>query len=194
MNTPRRHFTPQEKVAILKRYVLEKTPVSDLCDELGIAPNLFYGWQKAFFENGHVAFDNGRKARAVDDAKDYKIAQLEATLPANPRRLQARQPPHAHRAIIARREHVPATGCHAHTEDQVGMTGVAEQFLAGGRLPQPHGPIEASRQCPAPIGRKGNGMHRVGVSFQAVQLFPRGHVPDLHQPIVASGRETPAIR
>jgi transposase len=80
MNTQRRHFTPQEKVAILKRHLLEKIPVSDLCDELGIAPNLFYRWQQEFFENGHTAFDNGRKAKAVEDAKDKKIEQLEAKL------------------------------------------------------------------------------------------------------------------
>ena len=80
MNAPRRHFTPQEKVAILKRHLLEKVAVSDLCDELGIAPNLFYRWQKEFFDNGHAAFDNGRKAKAVEDAKDKKIEQLEAKL------------------------------------------------------------------------------------------------------------------
>ena len=80
MNTPRRHFTPQEKVAALKRHLLEKVPVSDLCDELGIAPNLFYRWQKEFFENGPTAFDNGRKAKAVDDAKDKNIEQLEAKI------------------------------------------------------------------------------------------------------------------
>jgi transposase-like protein len=80
MNKPRRHFTPQEKVAILKRHLLEKTPVSDLCDEFGIAPNLFYRWQKEFFENGHLAFDNGRKDKALEATKDRKIEQLEAKL------------------------------------------------------------------------------------------------------------------
>jgi transposase-like protein len=80
MNTPRRHFTPQDKVAVLKRHLLEKTPVSDLCDELGFAANLFYRWQKDFFESGHVAFDNGRKTKAVDGAKDKKIEYLEAKL------------------------------------------------------------------------------------------------------------------
>ena len=80
MHKQRRHFSPQEKVAVLKRHLLEHTPVSDLCDELGIAPNLFYRWQKEFFEDGHVAFDNGRKAKAVEDAKDKKIEQLQAKL------------------------------------------------------------------------------------------------------------------
>jgi transposase-like protein len=79
-NQKRRHFTPQEKVAVLKRHLLEKTPVSDLCDEFGIAPNLFYRWQKEFFENGHVAFDNGRQAKAVEDAKDRKLEWFEAKL------------------------------------------------------------------------------------------------------------------
>ena len=80
MNKPRRHFSGPEKVAILKRHLLEKTPVSDLCDEFGIAPNLFYRWQKEFFENGHAAFENDRKSKAVEDAKQRKIEQLEAKL------------------------------------------------------------------------------------------------------------------
>jgi transposase len=67
MNKPRRHFSGPEKVAILKRHLLEKTPVSDLCDEVGIAPNLFYRWQKEFFENGHAAFESDRKSKAVED-------------------------------------------------------------------------------------------------------------------------------
>ena len=70
MNKPdkqkRRFFTAAEKLAALKRHLLEKTPVSDLCDELGIAPNLFYRWQKELFENGAAAFDNGRRARVVE--------------------------------------------------------------------------------------------------------------------------------
>ena len=80
MNKPRRHFADQEKVAILKRHLLDKVPVSDLCDEFDLYPNQFYDWLKKFFENGHLAFANGRKARAVEDAKDKKIEQLEAKL------------------------------------------------------------------------------------------------------------------
>ena len=80
MNKPRRHFSGPEKVALLKRHLLEQTPVSNLCDEFGIAPNLFYRWQKEFFENGHAVFDNDRKSKAVEDAKERKIVQLEAKL------------------------------------------------------------------------------------------------------------------
>lgn len=80
MSKPRRHFSPSEKVAILKRHLLEKVPISDLCDELDLYPNLIYAWLKDFFENGHLAFENGRKSKAVEDAKDQKIERLEAKL------------------------------------------------------------------------------------------------------------------
>ena len=80
MSKPRRHFPDHEKVAILKRHLIDKVPISDLCDELDLYPNQFYAWLKDFFENGHAAFDNGRKAKAVEDAKDKKIEHLEAKL------------------------------------------------------------------------------------------------------------------
>jgi transposase len=80
MNKLRRHFAGTEKVTILKRHLLDKVPVSDLCDELGLYPNQVYGWLKEFFENGHAAFDNGRKSKAVEDAQQRKIEQLEAKL------------------------------------------------------------------------------------------------------------------
>ena len=80
MNKQRRHFAGAEKVTILKRHLLDKVPVSDLCDELGLYPNQVYGWLKEFFENGHAAFDNGRKSKAVEDVQQRKIEQLEAKL------------------------------------------------------------------------------------------------------------------
>jgi transposase len=75
---PRRHVPVPEKVAALKRHLLEGTPVSEVCDELGIKPTVFYSWQKLLFENAHLAFENGRKSRVAEDAKEKKIEQLEA--------------------------------------------------------------------------------------------------------------------
>jgi transposase-like protein len=76
----RRHFSGTEKVAILKKHLVEKVPVSDLCDEHKLYPNQFYGWLKEFFENGHTAFETDRKTKAVENAKDEKIEKLEAKL------------------------------------------------------------------------------------------------------------------
>ncbi len=69
MTRTRRKFSAQEKVAILRRHLLEKVAVSELCDEHHLAPNLFYRWQKAFFENGAVAFerDNGTEVRHLKE-------------------------------------------------------------------------------------------------------------------------------
>jgi transposase-like protein len=80
MSKQRRHFAGTEKVAILKRHLIDKIPVSDLCDEHDLYPTQFYAWLKEFFENGHAAFDNGRKSKAAEDAKDQKIEKLEAKL------------------------------------------------------------------------------------------------------------------
>jgi transposase len=80
MSKQRRHFAGTEKVAILKRHLVDKVSISNLCDELGLYPNQVHGWLKEFFENGHHAFDNGRKSKAVEDAKDSKIEKLEAKL------------------------------------------------------------------------------------------------------------------
>ena len=77
---PRRFFSSQEKAAIVKRHLLEAVPISNLCDEFQINPTLFYQWQRQLFENAHLAFENGRKARAVQDAKDQTIQQLHAKL------------------------------------------------------------------------------------------------------------------
>jgi transposase-like protein len=78
MSRVRKNYTPEEKVTILKRHLVEHVPVSDLCDELGLNPTVFYGWQKQFFENGAAAFQKTR-GRQVD-GRDQKIERLEAKL------------------------------------------------------------------------------------------------------------------
>ncbi len=56
MRKERTHYTAEEKVAILRRHLLDKVPVSNLCEENGLQPTVFYRWQKEFFENGVAAF------------------------------------------------------------------------------------------------------------------------------------------
>lgn len=74
----RRHLPVAEKIAALKRHLLEGIPVSKICDELGVKPSLFYTWQRLLFENAHLTFENGRPSKAAEDAKEKKIEQLEA--------------------------------------------------------------------------------------------------------------------
>lgn len=62
MRKPRKNYTPVEKVAILRRHLIDQVPVSDLCDEHQLSPTLFYLWQKQFFENGPAAFERKNAA------------------------------------------------------------------------------------------------------------------------------------
>ena len=81
MTRQRRHFTPEQKVALLREHFLDKVPVSDLCEKHGIAVNLFYSWQKIFFENGAAAFTAlDKRRKAGTDAKDRQLADLQAKL------------------------------------------------------------------------------------------------------------------
>ena len=75
-----RVYSPTERVAILKRYLVEKVPISDLCDECAIHVNQFHAWLKIFFENGAAAFETPRPTKAVENAHAKKIEQLEAKL------------------------------------------------------------------------------------------------------------------
>lgn len=51
----RKHFSTEQKIAILRRRLLEQVPVSDLCDEYSIQPSVFYRWQQQLFESGAAA-------------------------------------------------------------------------------------------------------------------------------------------
>lgn len=74
----RKHVPGGQKAAILKRYLVDKVQISDLCDEYGIQPSQVYQWQKVLFENAAAFFE--RPNRRAEDAKDRKVSHLEAKL------------------------------------------------------------------------------------------------------------------
>ena len=73
MKKPRKHYTAEEKVAILRRHLLEQESISRLCDELGLQPTVFYRWQKEFFENGAAAFQTPERPRRQAEEKQKRI-------------------------------------------------------------------------------------------------------------------------
>ena len=75
MKRQRKNYTAEEKVSILRRHLLEKAPISDVCEEYGLHPTMFYRWQKDFFENGAAAFQ--QKARTNHSAEQERIEYLE---------------------------------------------------------------------------------------------------------------------
>ena len=78
MRKKRHNYTPEEKVSILRRHLVDHVPVSDLCDEYQLQPKIFYIWQKLFFENGAAAFV--RDDRPQKRVEVVRIQQLEAKL------------------------------------------------------------------------------------------------------------------
>lgn len=78
MKRERKHYTPEEKVAVLRRHLVEKVPVSTLCEELHVPPNVLYRWLKLFFENGAAAFQ--RQPDSGHQRDQDRIAALEAKL------------------------------------------------------------------------------------------------------------------
>jgi transposase len=84
MTRQRRHFGADQKVALLRLHLLEKKPVSDICQEHDLWVTLFYLWQKQLFENGAAAFETtGKRRKAGQDAKDRTIAALQEKLQRN---------------------------------------------------------------------------------------------------------------
>lgn len=77
MRKKRHNYTPEEKVAILKRHLVEQIPISDLCDKYQLQPTVFYQWQKQFFENGTAAFTQDKNPKRQET---QRIEQLEKKL------------------------------------------------------------------------------------------------------------------
>lgn len=47
----RRQFTTEQKVALLRRHLVDKEAVSKICEDEKLQPSLFYQWMRQAFEN-----------------------------------------------------------------------------------------------------------------------------------------------
>ena len=74
----RKCYTPEQKVVVLKKHLLEGIAVSDLCDQHELDPSMFYRWQKDLFTKGHLAFQNGVNRRKTKLEK--RVEELESKL------------------------------------------------------------------------------------------------------------------
>ena len=68
----RRQFTAEQKVAIIKQHLVDKVPVSDLCEQHQILATQFYQWQKQLFQNGASAFERTKKKAANRPAAEQR--------------------------------------------------------------------------------------------------------------------------
>ena len=89
----RRIHSTEQKAEILRRHMVDKISVSDLCDEYKIQPSVFYGWQKQLVDNLAVALEatSGKRSRR-EVTRETQLARENETL----------------RAKLVKKEHVIA--------------------------------------------------------------------------------------
>jgi len=78
----RRTHSVEQKAVILRRHLVDKVPVSDLCDEYKIQPSVFYSWQTKLMDNLPAAVEHigGRQRSSREAELEKKVAALEARL------------------------------------------------------------------------------------------------------------------
>jgi transposase-like protein len=85
MEKSRRHFSAEEKAAILREHLVDRVTVSDLCDRHGVKPTVFYRWQKDLFDQLASLFERKGDSKASglrreNEALRAKLAQKDAVI------------------------------------------------------------------------------------------------------------------
>lgn len=84
-DTPRRHYTPDQKFKIIKEQMTTKTSISDICKKYDIVPSLFYKWQEKFLVGALESFkksdDGPTKAelRKIEE-QEKKIQKMQSAI------------------------------------------------------------------------------------------------------------------
>ena len=75
---PKIRFTAEEKAKAILRHFQDNVPISTICTELSIHPNVFHAWQKQLFSEAHLAFEHTGKT--LQRQHERKVAELERRL------------------------------------------------------------------------------------------------------------------
>jgi transposase-like protein len=78
---PRRNLTPDQKADLLRRHLVDKVPVSDLCNEHDLQPSVFYNWLRQLFDNAGTVFETPKRPAPTREKElAERVEQLEAKL------------------------------------------------------------------------------------------------------------------
>jgi transposase len=72
----RRHWSAQEKTKLLRRHLIEKVPVSKICEEARLSPSLFHRWLEQLFMNAPLALAD-KRGLAEPNQDQQRIGKLE---------------------------------------------------------------------------------------------------------------------
>lgn len=70
----RRTYSASQKATILRRHLVDKVAVSDLCDEYRIQPSVFYSWQKHLMDNMEAVLSSSGRRRETA-AQESKLSR-----------------------------------------------------------------------------------------------------------------------
>lgn len=93
MTRRRRIHSIEQKATILRSHLVDKTPVSDLCDEHDLQPSVLYSWLKQLTSNVEVALE------AASGKQKAQVATQERKLQGQVTKLEEK---------LAKRDHVIA--------------------------------------------------------------------------------------
>ena len=65
-DSKRVYHSAETKVFAIKRHLINKEKVSDICDELGIHPNVFNEWQTKFFSEGDQVLSSAKDMKNLE--------------------------------------------------------------------------------------------------------------------------------
>ena len=75
MKKERRNWGAEDKIKILRRHLIEKIPISKVCEEANLAPSLFHRWQEQLFLNAALALEGKRTDRHPEQQRIEKLEQ-----------------------------------------------------------------------------------------------------------------------
>jgi transposase-like protein len=75
MKKERRSWSADEKIRVLRRHLIEKIPISKLCEEEKVAPSMYHRWQEQLFQNAALALEGKRADRHPEQQKIEKLEQ-----------------------------------------------------------------------------------------------------------------------
>ena len=75
----RRHHSPEQKAELLKKHLVEKIAVSEICNQNDLRPSVFYDWLRQLLERAPTALASPR-TESRERELEQKIAALEVKL------------------------------------------------------------------------------------------------------------------
>jgi len=77
----RRHRSAEEKARLLRRHLIDKVPVSTICEEEGLQPSVWYGWHRDMVARLEMTMaTKPGKSAGRERELEQRVAKLEAKL------------------------------------------------------------------------------------------------------------------